>query len=331
LVNVTLTNATEGQLSYWTGGPGRYPDARYFKAHITDSLGNSRQAAMSNGQYNAGSGGHIQIRPGGSTVMPAALAPQPAGEYSIQIGAGNKKMVTIKDDPQLLRERETKLIERIRNGEPFAQHVASKYASKSTTGALLDELFNDDPQVVYHAAFTLSRMSEFPPTAGDKVHSAVRKILTPEQLSKKGSDHAKIYLAILAGRIKTDSALAAVLMLTRVDYPSTNSVEVLAAFKQSDATNELYRLLGDKREEIRFSAARVLGNRKDPRSLEVLLDVAENAKGWRAYACQVLAHFPNDPRVVPILRKAIRADDQFVRQSAQRALELIEKHANPEP
>lgn len=86
LVWITVTNDGQAPIRYWSGGPGKYPDARQFSARVTDEKGKSRDATLSNGQYQMGSGINYKIQPGQSVTLPAALDPLPPGSYTIQVG-----------------------------------------------------------------------------------------------------------------------------------------------------------------------------------------------------------------------------------------------------
>ena len=180
LVHITVTNAGQAPLTYWCGGPATYPGAHHFVAHVTDEPGRTREAHLSNGQYQMGSGTERQVLPGQSVTLPAALEPLPAGTYTIQVGNGKLVRVIINDDEQLAVKREQNVLKRARQGEPFAQHVAARFPADSITRALLQDLGSKEEQVSLRAATTLSQFEKLPADSGPLVEIAMQIHLTAE-------------------------------------------------------------------------------------------------------------------------------------------------------
>jgi HEAT repeats len=334
LLQVKLTNTGTEALTYWNGGPGKYPNAFHFPAHVTDAAGTVRDAKLSNGQYQGISGGLPKLLPGQSLTMPAAFEPLTEGNYILQVGVKGSTKVTIRADRELLRKRESDIVVRVRNGEPFGQHVAIQFGSETVLDRLADSLLDTGSEVVYNSAFTLSRVEKLPKKAATNILPAMEKQLGLPPPSDRHRESAQTYLAILASKIKSDDALTAVLNLAHSRYPPRIAIDVLAGFKQERAKNELLGFLKHDHEDIQFSAARVLAKQKDPKALEVLIRTMESKSRWRPYACRELVNYPFDSRVEPILRKALREEDLQVRDDAKQALIAIERERNraqPEP
>ncbi len=333
LITVTLTNSGNKSITYWCGGPGNYPDAASYKARVTDSQGKVREVRLSNGQAQAGSGAYEEIKPGQTVVMPAALAPLPPGRYTIQVGRGKSAQVMVKRDPQLARKRDQDILKRIRKGEPFAQHVAAEYPNKAVGQALFQDLLSEDRQIAFHAAFTLVDSREIPDNSVAIIRQAMQKQLDLEAKRRSRNTEVLIYLAFLAAKVGSEEAMAPVLALAGSDFDGETrqrAVEALGAFKNPRATQELHGFLKDKERRVRFGAARVLADRKDPAALEVLLAVAADREDqWRPYAFQALAKFPNDPRVEPAIKRGLEDPSAFVRAAAKRALQSL--HPTPRP
>jgi hypothetical protein len=80
---------------------------------------------------------------------------------------------------------------------------------------------------------------------------------------------------------------------------------------------------------VQNAAVESLAMRKDPMALETLIDIARTPKkSYRAESFNLLANcYPQDPRVRPILRKAVIDRDPSIQFMAKCALkELDEKN-----
>jgi hypothetical protein len=321
LVRITLTNIGQTPISYWCGGPAKYPGAHKFSARIMDDKGQTREATLSNGQYEMGSGVFRRIQPGQSVTLPAALEPLPAGSYTIQVGEGKPGKVSVKDDPQLLQAREQDLLKRIRQGEPFAQHVARKVATESVTRALLQDLLSEDQQVALQAARTLEKVEKMPADSGTAINKAMRMHLKAEEQKQNRQTHLLDSLAVVAANVGSDEAMTAVEALVNSSLGGRTAITQLGRFKQQGAAKSLRDLLKDTAEDVRFEAARTLANRKDQAAMDVLLAVAGDKRSrWRAYAYAALANFPTDARVEPAIKNGLNDEDDFARSQAQQAL-----------
>jgi hypothetical protein len=331
LIRITVTNTGSTPISYWCGGPGQYPGAHHFSAHVTDEKGNTRKAALDNGQYLMGSGTNVQIQPGQSVTLPAALAPLPAGSYSIQVGDGKPAKLIVKDDPQLDRAREKDLVARIRLGEPFAQHVAGRFPTESVTRALIQELLSKDHQAALRASQALENLKKMPSECGATIAKAMRMRLTAEEII---IDHQYLLdsLAVVAANVGTDEALSAVLTLIHSSRGRWAAVAQLGRFKQEEATKALRGILKDNNEDKQFEAARALANRKDPAALDVLLEVAGNKTSrWRTHAYLALTNFPKDPRVEPALKNGLKDTNGYFRSEIEKTLQQLQRAREKPP
>ncbi len=333
LITVALTNTGTRSVAYWCGGPGTYPNAARYKARVTDSKGTVREVRLSNGQAQAGSGISEEIKPGQTVAMPAVFAPLPPGRYTIQVGRGKSVQVLVKRDPRLARERGQDILKRIRKGEPFAQHVAAEYPEKTVSQALFQDLLSEDRQIAFHAVSTLVDSHKLPDNSVVFIRLAMQKQLDLEAKRRSQNTGVLIYLAFLAAQVGSEEAMAPVLALAGSDFDGETrqrAVEALGSFQNPNATKALHRFLKDKERRVRFGAARVLADRRDPAALEVLLAVAADREDrWRPYAFQALAKYPNDPRVEPAIKNGLEDPATAIREAAKRALQSL--HPMPRP
>ena len=82
---VTLTNTGAKPLTYWNGGPGRFPGGQEFQAILTSEGAAAKDVKASNGQYEMGSGRSRSLSPGESMDVPLALPPQAPGNYRLNM------------------------------------------------------------------------------------------------------------------------------------------------------------------------------------------------------------------------------------------------------
>ena len=330
LVRITVTNVGQAPFTYWCGGPATYPGAHHFVAHVTDEPGRTREAHLSNGQYQMGSGTERQVLPGQSVTLPAALEPLSAGTYTIQVGNCKLVRVIINDDEQLAVKREQNVLKRARQGEPFAQHVAARFPADSVTRALLQDLASKEEQVSLRAATTLGQFEKLPADSGPLVERAMQIHLTAELKKRIRQTNLLIQLAILAGNLGSDQAMSAVLALAVSTLDSQTrgrAINQLGRFKQEQAAKALRGFLRDMNDDVRFEAARTLANRKDPAAVDELLAVAADKQNrWRAYAYLSLANFPSDARAKEAIEKGLDDPEDFARSQAQQALRELRRN-----
>jgi RNA polymerase sigma factor (sigma-70 family) len=327
LVTVTLRNTGKKPLTYWCGGPGRYPGLFNTLVSIVDDKNNESISVLTNGQYMQGSGILESIPPGESATFPAMLQWVRAGKYTIRVGDGKPARVTVKDDPELLKRWKEDLLKRVRQGEPIAQHVARAALSSALGEALLEDLLSEDEKHAEQAAFTLVMADTLPP----KIDAVLRKAMTKQlaELNRRQVQNtgAVVYIAMMAGKIATDDALEAVLELARSDVRGETrcqAVGCLGSFKQPKAHKALAGFLKDEDERVRLRSAQMLAERKDASALPVLLAIAGNAQSeWRRETLRSLLFFPRDPRVEPTLRQLQQDANESVRAEAVRILEEL--------
>jgi HEAT repeat protein len=248
--------------------------------------------------------------------VPALILPLPAGSYTIQVDDGKPAKVTIKEDPESARRQALALMDKALAKDTFALFVLSKFPSDAVFEPLLKDLLADDSQLANRAAFVLDRIPELPKTAGAVVVKAMRK-------------KPSISLAYLAGKIGDDEALKAVLDYARSDLSGERAVAILGAFEQPEATDALRDFLKNPDETTRFSAARTLANRSHPDALPILLEVANSSSQWRPYALGELENYPNNTKVIEVLKGSVHDKDSFVRSKAAFALRELAYRAKP--
>ena len=330
LIEITLTNTGKTTVSYWCGGPDRYPGAHEFSARVTDDRGKTRAVGLANGQYVMGSGVYRPIEPGEFVILPATLESLPAGSYTIRVGKGKSAKVVVKDDPMLVRAREQDILKRIRHGEPFAQHVARIFAGDTLTRGLLQDLLSEDQQLALHAVRTLQGVKRLPPNAGAIVQKSIRMHLDTTETKQNLQSYLLRDLAGVAGKIGTDEAMSGVLAIVHSKMGAETrgaAISFLGMFKQEQAAKVLHDLLKDKNERVSYEAARTLAYRKDPAAIDFLLALAADREHrWRAEAYVLLANFPADERVEPVLKKGLTDSNIFVRSHAEQALRELKRN-----
>jgi HEAT repeat protein len=101
----------------------------------------------------------------------------------------------------------------------------------------------------------------------------------------------------------------------------------LSQFPQPRALHELRGFLGDPDYFVQFAAVEALSVRKDPQALEFLLKLAgTRKKSYRGESFNLLAQdYPEDPRVRPVLEKAMKDRDDLIRFQAKEALEQLDR------
>jgi hypothetical protein len=305
---------------YWSGGPGRYLGAEHIPIHVTDGDGKSCEIVFGNGQAKMGSGVSFPIRPGESLAIPAALAPLPPGTYTIAVGTGKGVKIVIQNDPERLKAFEKTLLERARKKDRFAIWVAGEYPMKGLTSTLLHDLESADIPAASLAVEVLSVNSarKLPADYGPSLARA----LVRHRESPGNFFRGLVWLCV---RVGTEEMLDALLPLAADDRWAVTAGQALATFQQERAITAARDLLKHPNKESRFHVARALAGRRDPAALEVLLDVAREPGKWRGYACEELAKYPHDDRVIPVLESATLDDNTFARDLATWALARVRK------
>jgi RNA polymerase sigma-70 factor (ECF subfamily) len=329
LLTITMTNTGKQPLAYWCGGPSMaYPAVVGVKVQVTDEAGQTQQLQPSNGQCVAGSGIMVPVQPGAAVKIPAVLPPLPTGTYTIRIGDGRSARVTVKDDAELLSQREKDLLVRAGKGEPFAQHAIAAHLSPPLERKLLEDLAAEEREVAWQAAQTLFKVERLRAEAVPALTRAMNKQLALELARKNRQTNVLVYLVIIASRTGAEEAMEPLLTLARSTMGGGARAEAVAwlgMFHNERATRELYHFLKDAEADVRFAAARALAERKDPAGIEVLVAAARDAKSpWRDQACRALVQFPDDPRAERAIVSCVEdTQDPTVRDGAKIALEQL--------
>jgi HEAT repeat protein len=328
LLTVVLGNTSDKPAYYWVG-PTPYPTVNNVKATITDAQGKVRTTLLYNSNNAGGSGGNRPLAPGETLDVPALILPLPAGSYTIQVDDGKPASVTIKEDPESARRQALDMMDKALDKDTFALYVLSKFPSDAVFEPLLKDLLADDSQLVNRAAYVLDRIPNLPKTAGAVVLKAMRKQLILIGRDSNRDKSPLTALSYLASQIGDDDALKAVLEYARSDMVGQTAGDVLGVFEQPAATEALRDLLKNANETIRFSAARSLAKQSHPDALPVLLEVAKSESSWRPYALDEMKNYPNNPKVIEILKESVHDKDSFVRSQARLALRHLAYRAKP--
>jgi hypothetical protein len=188
LVEVILTNEGDKPISWWSGGPDKYPGAQYFAVEVRYGVKDEWVSVKAtNGQYVQGSGTDRKLPPGQSIVVPLAIPVQKVGkrpaEISFRISAGEWKAdqpiegyVSFPDRREPLDNRRTRVLTGVIDGtSPFLTHVAFTYPDEVVTDVLLKLMTIDNVQLVARTAVVLARCPKLPESAGPDFAAAVAR------------------------------------------------------------------------------------------------------------------------------------------------------------
>jgi HEAT repeat protein len=328
LLTVVLGNTSDKPAYYWVG-PTPYPTVTGVRATITDARGKVRTTLLYNSNNAGGSGGDRPLAPGETLDVPALILPLPTGSYTIRVDDGKPASVTVKEDPESARRQALTMMDKALRKDTFALYVLSKFPSDAVNESLLKDLLADDSDLVNRAAYVLDRIPNLPKTAGAVVLKAMRKQLILIGKDRNRDAYPLNALSYLASQIGDDEALKAVLEFARSDMVGSTAADVLGVFEQPEATEALWGLLKSPDETIRFSAARSLAKQSHPDALPILLEVANSASQWQPYALGELENYPNNPKVIEVLKENVHDKDSFVRSQARLALLHLAYRAKP--
>jgi len=345
LFTIMVKNIGQKSITYMTGGPGIYPNTKYFSTQFTDRLGTTHPVILENWQYESW---HwckmMEIKPGESVDVPAAADPLPPGIYRFSVEKSPPVQVEVRKDDKLRQTYENRVLTAVRRQDPFFQGVAAHYKNDSIDQALLHDLLSDDLKVAGNSAYALTLFRrELPPNAVQVCDQALT-----QNLASMAEDPHNVYgrrdilwcLAEIMTKCGTDQALAAVIGLAHshaIDAYANDLGEQdnqlraqvmsqLSRFPQPQAAKELEGFLGDKDLMVQFWAAQALANKKDPLALELLLTIAQNPKHPHcAESLNSLLNYRGDPRIKPVLEKAARAHNPNVKSQAKFALDQLNR------
>lgn len=197
IIEMTLKNVGDENISWWCGGPDRYPGDRYFRVETRLGLDVSwRSTPCSNGQYSMGSGFHLPLKPGESIVVPLAVAieiPTPKTKprqlsdivetvfvrvrpVEWMMEKVEEANVEISIGRQVLDERRFHMISSVsEHGSSFWRHVAGKYADEVVIDAMVKLAETDCRPLASTAAAVLASQPTLPENAGINLASAIKR------------------------------------------------------------------------------------------------------------------------------------------------------------
>ncbi|MBX9626156.1 MAG: hypothetical protein K2X82_20325 [Gemmataceae bacterium] len=238
LVEVTVKNVGKTPVWWWCGGPDRYPGAEHFAVRVRTNGGPEWQdGTATNGQYTAGSGAMLSLKPGESVVVPLAVpVKEGGGRVEVRIAPARWRAEPAEwevglDRKGLITDRlRHKVITAVMTGpSPFLRHVAEKYGDPVVLDALVKLVTVDNLPIVRGAAAILARRPPTGPGAGEALAEAVRRWLPRDLRLEEAVFHHHVVWAALSTR--TEPARVAVLDMLKVGGPGREVV--LYALRES--------------------------------------------------------------------------------------------------
>jgi len=152
-----------------------------------------------------------------------------------------------------------------------------------------------------------------------------------ERSGPNGGGWSKLYtassLVSLVARDGSDEALDWVLAWAdgqKRCSKRADAVEALEDFRQPRAAKALRAFLKDSDPDVRYGAAAALARRRDPSAIETLIAITGDKESpWGCMAYYLLAIFPNDPRVLPVIEAAAQDSGARFHTQALSALESL--------
>ena len=196
VVEVTVTNVGKEDVSWWCGGPDKYPPAQHFKVEVRYGAGtNWQEVTPSNGQYVMGSGFDRSLPPGGSILVPLAipislpdsgdtLAKQDGrmGGVTIRMSARSwmsdavETYFTVYDRQEHLDRRRARVISAtVDGGAPFWRHVGERYPDAVVLDAMLKLVTVECVPIAAGAARLLARQPQLPKESGGEFALLVKR------------------------------------------------------------------------------------------------------------------------------------------------------------
>jgi hypothetical protein len=238
VVEVTVTNVGKEGISWWCGGPDKYPPARHFAVSVRyGAETNWHEVTASNGQYVEGSGFDRSLTPGESIQVPLAvpidlpdsgdsLAKQDGrmGGVTIRLsprtwgGPASETYVTVYDRQEHLDRRRARVISAtVNSGDPFWRHLGERYPDAVVLDAMLKLVTVDCVPIAAGAARLLTRQPQLPEELGDEFALLVKRWVPRSPRPKWGGLRENIVAAAL--KTQSEPARNAVLGLLQ-DSPS---------------------------------------------------------------------------------------------------------------
>jgi hypothetical protein len=340
-LQLTVTPSGPAPIYYWCGGPAKYPNADLFSVAVTDKTGATRTFPLHNGQYAQGSGITETVDP--VQTLPAVFDPLPAGRYTLEVTGRSdgylrdgKPVITwpameaapfemeLTDDPAAVATAEAKL-DRLARNDPFAKHVAETYGIATVVGQWMDKLLDDDPKIAFGVVGYLQHVLRLPADREADLPRAAEK----HTKSAKPDINLLRYIAIIAGNLKTDSALDAALIIARADVAPDAveaAVTALGEFPQKRAEQLLLDFAARPDYAGRWAALGALARRHNTAALSPLLGLtADPNPGRRMFAVSHLRGLRDQAAARDALNAALHDPDEAVRNAAKRALEMQDR------
>jgi hypothetical protein len=342
LFKLKVKNTGTAPISYWCGGPGRYPTASPFVVTATDEAGKQTILRLDNGQHRQGSGDTHWIK--GTQTLPAACNPLPAGKYTLQIAAKADHTVDqrfprtevrppmqsapisveIVEDRAALNLAHQQLLNREKN-DAFSEYVTQAYSIDPIVQTWLNQLLDDDPNVGLEASGRLHYRVIRYPSGGDAILKQAAKKFC-RQGTGKAEKNLLRQISLICRGVQTDDAIDAMVIIANsaadVEYTRQMAVSDLGDVPGVRAEKALIDLAADQDSPVYWKALSCLAHRHNPVALKPLIRAATDPNSTqRPFALVALTEFRDMPEVRRALDTAAQDENAKVREAAKKALE----------
>lgn len=230
IVEVTITNVGQEDVTWWNGGPDEYPSAEHFAVKVRYGADtNWNEVTPSNGQYVQGSGGDRGLPPGESIRVPLAipinlpdsgntLAQQDGrmGGVSVRVSTTSWQAETVETyctisnrQEHLDRRRVSVISATFDGGSPFWRHVGEQYPDTVVLDTMLKLVTVECVPIALGAARLLARQPQLPKESGDEFALLVKRWVPRNPLPQWGGLRENIAEAAL--KSQSEAARGAVL------------------------------------------------------------------------------------------------------------------------
>lgn len=276
LFTVTIANTTKDSITFISYDNSGYPDSLHFAAAVWQANQQPTSVDAENGAKDHGDGGINVIAPGSSMQTPLAIAPLPAGEYSLAVGAEpsdndafpaiNGAPITFKvvDDPAAIPKWDQAVLDGVRKDNWFDYYLMREYNVQVAINGLVADLGSTDANAVAIAANMLPS-----PNPDDSKAFLEKPVENAIAATLKRRTHWEVLepLISLAHYNLTDAMLDALLSIAHTDFGpgvsdgyATAAVYELRLFPQKRVIDALHQLQTDKNPDLREAATNVLRN-----------------------------------------------------------------------
>ena len=186
VVEVKLTNTGAEPISWWSGGPDKYPAAEHFAVQVRyGSDSDWHDVKATNGQYTQGSGFGRALKSGESVTVPLAIPVKKADHVTVRVSPRTwhatkpaEESTNVSGEARVLDPYRAKLIAAaIQPSSPFQRHLAERYADSVVIDALTKLITVDNEPIVTGVAPILARQRELPADTGEALGNAVKRWL----------------------------------------------------------------------------------------------------------------------------------------------------------